>query len=120
MFSRKTLRDLAARSNELRDALHRLNSDFLTGSDGGRHDTIFHIQLREGYWLSVSIPSDKNRNLTPIDNAGRVTVKTALFKGDNIVYDDELGYSDVRFHDFNAQAILAEYERLKAHLSKKV
>ena len=86
----------------------------------GRMMNCFCIQLPNSYELSVSIPSDKNRNLAPTDNVDRITVETALFKGDNIVYDDELGYSDVRIHDFDAQAILAEYERLKAHLSKKV
>ena len=79
----------------------------------------FRIPLSNGYALSVAIPSDKNRNLAPTDSVDRITVETALFKGDEIVYDDELGYSDVRVHDFDAQAILAEYERLKAHLSKQ-
>ena len=119
MFSRKTLRDLAARSNELRDALHRLNSDFLTGSDGGRHDTIFHIQLREGYWLSVSIPSDKNHALTELDGDDSVIIETSLIKNGEPIYDDELGYSDARTCAYNAQAILAEHERLMQKLIER-
>lgn len=77
----------------------------------------FHIPLCNGYSLSVAIPSDKNRNLAPTDGTDCITVSTVLFKGDEIVYDDELGYADVRCYDFDAQAIQAEYERLMALLA---
>ena len=56
---------------------------------------------------------------TPTDSVDHIIVETVLFKGDNIVYDRDLGYSDVRYHDFNSQAILTEYERLMALLAER-
>ena len=79
----------------------------------------FHIPLCNGYALSVSIPTSSNRNLTPTDSVDHIIVETVLFKGDNIVDDRDLGYSDVRYHDFNSQAILTEYERLMALLAER-
>lgn len=79
----------------------------------------FHIPLCNGYSLSVSIPSDKNTTIEPTDTAGDITVETVLFKGDKIVYEDELGYADVCCHDFDAQAIQAEYERLMALITMR-
>ena len=78
-----------------------------------------HIPLPNEYALSVSIPTCSNRNLALTDSVDRITVETALFKGDELVYDRELGYADVRCHDFDAQAILAEYKRLMALLSEQ-
>jgi hypothetical protein len=78
-----------------------------------------HIPLCNGYALSVSIPTCSNRNLALTDSVDRITVETALFKGDELIYDRKLGYADVRCHDFNAQAILAEYKRLMALLSEQ-
>ena len=56
----------------------------------------FRIPLADGYALSVSVPSDKNMSLETSDAFIDVTVETALFKNNKLVYDDELGYSDVR------------------------
>jgi hypothetical protein len=78
-----------------------------------------HIPLCNGYALSVLISTSSNRNITPTDSVDHITVETALFKGDNIVYDRDLGYSDVRYHDFNAQTILAEYKRLMTLLTER-
>lgn len=79
----------------------------------------FRVPLCNEYSLSVAIPLDKNRTIEPTDTAGDITVETALFKGDKLAYDDELGYADVCSHDFDAQAILAEYTRLMALLAKR-
>lgn len=79
----------------------------------------FRIPLSNGHELSVSIPSDKNRNLALTDSDELITVETALFRNNKLIYNGELGYSDVCIHDFDAQAILAEYERLQVLLSKE-
>lgn len=78
----------------------------------------FRIQLCDGYMLFVSIPSDKNRHIAT-NSAGNITVETALFKNDGLVYDDELGYSDILCHEFDGAVILAEYERLMMALLNK-
>jgi hypothetical protein len=79
----------------------------------------FQIPLTNGYTLSVAIPTDKNRNLALTDSIDRITVETALFNGDKLVYDDELGYANVLCHDFDAQVILAEYENLMQKLAER-
>lgn len=79
----------------------------------------FRIQLRNGYALSVTIPADKNRRISPTSTVDRITVETALLKDDELVYNDELGYSDVRCHDFGSAIILNEYERLMALLAER-
>ena len=79
----------------------------------------FHIPLTNGYVLSVSIPSDKNRNLAHGLEIDSIMVETALLKDNELIYDNELGYSDVRTINFDAYAILAEYKRLMALLSEQ-
>ena len=121
MFSRNTLINLAARSNKLRNKLHQLDNELVTGSDGGRYDTVFQIKMCGGYWLLVSIPSDKNSSHTPADGDDSVIVETSLIKDYEPIYDDELGYpiGDIRTCAYNAQAILAEHKRLTQKLIER-
>jgi hypothetical protein len=79
----------------------------------------FRIPLVNGYALSVSVPSDKNRFLKLTDDYNEVTVETALFKDNKLIYDDELGYSDVLCHYGDANEILAEYTRLMHMLAER-
>ncbi len=82
----------------------------------------FRIPLKNGFSVSVAIPADKNRYILP----GKFCIETALFKANDIVYEEELGYGDVRVlgvFDNKAtkteanDAIEAEYHRLMTLLS---
>lgn len=106
----KNLSELETRCETLRNQLHAMNSELITGSDGGRYVTIFQIKLRDGYWLGVTTLFDHD------------IAEIGLLKNSRPIYDDELGYpiDDIRVCSYDAPIIMAEYERLMQKLTERV
>ena len=66
--------------------------------------TVMHFKLPGGYVFSVS---EKNNQL-----------ETAMLRDGKLVYDSELAYDDLHTYGNDVNAVLKEYERVKAHLSR--
>ena len=67
----------------------------------------FQVKINDRISLSFSFPYDKRGEL-----------ETALFRDNEIVYNQESGYSDVIIHDPNINAAMAEYNRIKKFFDK--
>ena len=69
--------------------------------------------------ISVSVPSDAMGNRHMDNNLYPQAIETALFSGNEIVYDPELGYEDiVRFYGDERALEAKNIEKLIAHIKQ--